>query len=1208
VPSPSRRSSAWIAALLLAVAIVGGLVLFTRRPPQFQFDRKTALRLVELRNRSLGLLENEQLAECDPLLSEIAERLPQDPFGPRNLVIARLLALQQTGASTDRDKSIAAVREALDQLQNVAGDSAVVHVLRSRIEGIAGGDEERGFSDLQQAGMLAADEAWIAYELFQTGRFSNDPAVQSRAREALHRASVLQPDNVWLLIELLPLQAEQQNPEVAGNLTRLAELVQPFAATISQQTRIDIVGFLQQAQQAATDGNWPVVLQRVRVVGNVLRPDPLAQADKLRVDRHPLALVVPDFGPEFYAAADLPSPRPSDAIPVAFITSAVALDPPILEVKDIRLGDFDLDGRFDVLLVHPDEVVAFGTTMSNAPWKVSVPVPAGLSRLLLADLDDDVDANAAAPLNQADAAGCRHADADLIAWGAGGIAVLENRLDAARNTRTLATVPQDPAWEAIRNVQAADLVDFDHDGDLDVAIVADGGAQLWSNRGNLTYENISARSALPEFAAVVTTLHAVDWDRDVDLDILLLGSGPPALLENLRHGRMRYRPLAEPEGFLTASAWELADVDNNQTWDLVSAGDSGVVLYRTRFSADGGYELQPPVRLSADRCSHLVTLDYDNDAFLDLIASGNETTTVFRNIGDGSFAPQPVVTSLLPQQVRALTCGDVDADGDLDLAMTIGHGVQVAINDGGNANRWIKVAPRAQQIKGNESSASGRVNHLGIGSMLTLRADGLDQSRLVRSESTHFGLGRRERADVLRILWTSGVPQNVLEPPVDVELCEIQTLKGSCPYLYTWNGERFEFVTDLLWNAPLGLQFGEGIIAPWRAWEYLKIPADRLVPDNGRYRLQITEELWEAAYFDQLRLFAIDHPADVEIFTNEKVGPAEIAAHTIHTVRRRRLPVAARDQRGRDVLPTIAVEDGNFLRAWDRKLRQGLTEPHFLELDLGKLEQPQRIMLYLTGWMYPTDTSINVALSQNPALESPRPPSLMTPDDQGEWREALAYMGFPGGKTKTIAVDVSQAFTGGDYRLRIATTMEICWDAAWFTVDEEPVEYRETELELLSADLHFRGISRRTWGPNNQPESYHYNDVITHAPWPPMEGDFTRYGDVAPLLADWDDRMVVMGAGDEISVEFARPADPPPAGWIRDFVIQNVGWDKDADLNTVYGQNTEPLPFRAMTDYAVQEGEARVVDPAYGEYLRTYQTRRQNRARFWKELPGLHAE
>ena len=68
----------------------------------------------------------------------------------------------------------------------------------------------------------------------------------------------------------------------------------------------------------------------------------------------------------------------------------------------------------------------------------------------------------------------------------------------------------------------------------------------------------------------------------------------------------------------------------------------------------------------------------------------------------------------------------------------------------------------------------------------------------------------------------------------------------------------------------------ENVLAPARGWEYLKIPGEKLVARDGEYRLQITEELWEAAYFDRVALIAVDHPADVAVYSNEKVGPPEL--------------------------------------------------------------------------------------------------------------------------------------------------------------------------------------------------------------------------------------------------------------------------------------------------------------------------------------------
>ena len=46
---------------------------------------------------------------------------------------------------------------------------------------------------------------------------------------------------------------------------------------------------------------------------------------------------------------------------------------------------------------------------------------------------------------------------------------------------------------------------------------------------------------------------------------------------------------------------------------------------------------------------------------------------------------------------------------------------------------------------------------------------------------------------------------------------------------------------------------------------YLKLPGDKLQPKDGFYELRITEELWEAGYFDHVELTAVDHPADVAV-------------------------------------------------------------------------------------------------------------------------------------------------------------------------------------------------------------------------------------------------------------------------------------------------------------------------------------------------------
>jgi hypothetical protein len=242
--------------------------------------------------------------------------------------------------------------------------------------------------------------------------------------------------------------------------------------------------------------------------------------------------------------------------------------------------------------------------------------------------------------------------------------------------------------------------------------------------------------------------------------------------------------------------------------------------------------------------------------------------------------------------------------------------------------------------------------------------------------------------------------------------------------------------------------------------------------------------------------------------------------------------------------------------------------------------------------------------------------------EEGEtkWREAIPYIGFPGGKTKTIAVDVTEALglaegrrqkaEGSDQiqnqkskiknQIRIVSSMELYWDEMFFTVDEPPLEHTQTELPLISADLQFRGFSARLPHPEFGPERYDATQITTAPQWPPMGGRFTRYGDVTELLSESDDRLTILGAGDAVTIRFAAAKLPKlPAGWKRDFIIHNVGYDKDADLNTIYGQFVEPLPFRAMRGYPDSTGADFPDLPVHREDRRRFQTRAQNHRAFW---------
>ncbi|MFN5531875.1 MAG: cytochrome c biogenesis factor, partial [Planctomycetaceae bacterium] len=221
------------------------------------------------------------------------------------------------------------------------------------------------------------------------------------------------------------------------------------------------------------------------------------------------------------------------------------------------------------------------------------------------------------------------------------------------------------------------------------------------------------------------------------------------------------------------------------------------------------------------------------------------------------------------------------------------------------------------------------------------------------------------------------------------------------------------------------------------------------------------------------------------------------------------------------------------------------------------------------------------------------------PDGQGGWRVARDFTGFPGGKNKTIVLDLTGLFTSPDYRLRLETNFEFCWDEAFFARNEQPVEVRETLVPLARADLHYRGYSQRVPQPHHAPDTYLYDQVETSCVWLPMDGLFTRWGDVQPLLETADDQLLVFGFGDEVTLEFTPPPPPPP-GWKRVYILHSIGWDKDCDPNILTGTSVEPLPFRAQTTYPHGATESPPATPEYLQYLKTYQTRRLDRMAFWR--------
>ena len=719
----------------------------------------------------------------------------------------------------------------------------------------------------------------------------------------------------------------------------------------------------------------------------------------------------------------------------------------------------------------------------------------------------------------------------------------------------------------LKNLRGRDglLADLDFTGKLDLLAVLPGGEGLsvYRNLGNSYFQNQTTNSGLPARLPGTGQVAMDDWDdEDVAGAFVTRAGQPPLFFAKQRAGHFVQTNLTE--NWPVGSAMALGDLNNDLRDDMALADDQELHI------VFGGMKERQKLSLNGLQVKGILLLDYDNDGWLDVIAF-SDGVRVWRNTGKLGFQDVTSATGLDKLGVvESLVAADFDQDGDTDLIASGPGGLQFWRNDGGNANRQLKL-----RLVGNRSNASG------LGVRVELVSGNWRTIRTLTQLPFEIGVGNHDQIDLLQARWfdLATTLTEVSVQPQPMELAELTLPTGSCPYLFVWDGQRFKFVTDILGAAPLGLPVSETRYVEADPEEYLALGnEDHFLPKDGAYEIRITEELREVLYLDEAKLVVVDHPPGTLIETTSKLRAGKpFPPHELWTLR----PLASLQQAtrsdGLDVTKALARTDRQMVspvRLRDPQLR-GLAEPFSVTMDFGELPADRPLVLVLNGWLRFGGGMANIAASLDPNLPFPFP-TLEVELPDGSWKKLDVDVGAPCGKTKTILVDLEEKLSTGNpqpatrRRLRLTTAFEIHWDSAALCERVAAVQNRQVTLQPDRTDLRWRGFSEPAFLPDDRPLTPEYDKVRFTPPWRRTPAGWcTRYGAVAELVQDRDDALVLLNGGDELALSFKADRLPPKLpGFERHFFLYVVGWDKDADFHVAEGWRVEPLPFSGMDDQA----------------------------------------
>jgi tetratricopeptide (TPR) repeat protein len=729
------------------------------------------------------------------------------------------------------------------------------------------------------------------------------------------------------------------------------------------------------------------------------------------------------------------------------------------------------------------------------------------------------------------------------------------------------------------------FIDYDHDGDLDLFITGSPLAGrsnsnvLWRNNGNGTFTEWTEQTGLQGSGATTSAVLS-DLNNDRAVDLLVAGGSAPMFYANPREGKFKASPIYEEKLAPSVGAY-IIDFNKDGWMDIVltHAGAPGISLWK---NVDGKrFERVPLPIEDATRGWGVTAIDFDNDGWIDLAAvvetaHGSEVR-VLRNTGTAGFVDVSKKLGLDKVQLknpRALVAADIDGDGAADLLVTQTDAGPVLLhNEGGARNHSLRI-----------SLAGLADNKSGIGTKLEVFAEGLWQKWETIGGSGYLsqgpneilvGLGQHSSADIVRMLWPTGVLQDETEVALEkpISFMELDRRGSSCPTLFAWDGAKYKFVTDVIGAAVIGHWVSPTEKNNADPDEWVKIDGSQIKARNGKLSLRFGEPMEEVNFVDQVRMIAVDHPANNEVYPDERfLNEPPFASGKVVVTGRPHPPVGAWDNDGKDVRDLLRDHDHRFVRDFHNLSYAGYANLHSLTLDLGEWTPQAPLRLFLQGFIEYFSASSMYAAWQ--AGISPIAPYVEAQMPNGEWKRVIDDMGFPAGLPRMITVDLTGKVPAGTRKIRLVTNLQIYWDQILVDNSTPAAAPRVTELPLAASDLEFRGYPQQVDGKTPGDLNYLYENVSQTGPFARERGDYTHYGDVTDLLKQVDDHYVIFGSGEDMDLEFDSAALPMlPVGWKRDYFFYANGFVKDMDFYEAAPFTVADLPFHRMSTYPYPDRE-----------------------------------